>query len=73
MHKYTETFDSLKLGQCIRCSTDNVTRVSNALRKYLEHTKRKGQIKSTRRYPDDEGFGRVWLLAAPAKALKAVA
>lgn len=73
VHKYTATFDALKPGQCIRCSTDNVMRVSNALRKYLEHTKRPAQIKSTRRYPDDEGFGRVWLLAAPVKALKAVA
>ena len=73
VHKYTATFDALKPGQSIRCSSDNVGRVTNALRKYLEHTARKGQIKSTRRYPDDEGYGRVWLLASPVKALMAVA
>jgi len=68
--KYAEIFGKIKLGQGIRVQTESVDRVANALRKYLETSTKKGQIKSTRTYIDprtgkaDTGFGRVWLLGA---------
>lgn len=66
-YKYHQVFDRMKPGQCVRCTTADVGKVSGALRKYLELKGKKCQVRSVVRYAGDEGYGRVWMLDAPAK------
>ena len=72
-YKYHQVFDRMKPGQCVRCTTADVGKVSGALRKYLELKGKKCQVRSVVRYAGDEGYGRVWMLAEPVKALKVAA
>jgi hypothetical protein len=73
INKYFATFDALPTGKCVRCRSDDVGKVSAGLRKYMGFKRITGLVRSAKRFEGDEGYGRVWLLAAPAKALKAVA
>ena len=63
-NKYDCAFVALRHGQCVRCESGAVGRVSGALRKFIEAKKITGQIRSVKSYPGDELFGRVWLLDA---------
>jgi hypothetical protein len=63
-NKYHAAFATLRHGQCVRCESGAVGRVSGALRKFIEVKQITGQIKSVKSYPGDELFGRVWLLDA---------
>lgn len=67
--KYDAIFAKMKMGQCIKCHTQDLGKVSSALRKYILKHKVKGTIRSMTNYGD--GMGRVWLVALPVKALKA--
>jgi len=71
MHKYHPVFDRMKVGQCVRCLTKDVGKVSGALRKYMEIKRKPGQVRTTTTYPNDAGYGRVWMLANPVKANQA--
>ena len=62
VNKYHSIFQKMKPGQCIRCATDDVGKIGNALRSYIEKKAIKGSVKSVLRYPNDDGFGRVWLM-----------
>ena len=73
IHKYHAILAGMKLGQCVRCPTKSVGKVAGAMRKFIEQKSLRAQIKSVTRFEGDDGFGRVWMLAAPAQALKAVA
>ncbi len=69
--KYDNILKKLKPGQCIKCPPSDVGRITGALRKHIGTGEVKGAIRSTTDYGD--GMGRVWLVALPAKALKAAA
>ncbi len=58
--KYDELFDKRKFGSCVVCETDEFSKVSNALRKWLQVRGRKGKIKGVSRCED--GHARVWLV-----------
>ena len=67
--KYDNLLKKIKVGQCIKCPTDDVAKVCGAMRKLVSTHNIKGSVRSMTDYGD--GFGRVWLVAQPAKALKA--
>lgn len=74
--KYRPIFERLEPGRCIKCPSEQVTNIANAMHKWIHadpDRARRYVAKSIRRY--DDGAGRVWLLERePAgKALKAVA
>lgn len=73
IHKYHSVFSVMKMGQCVRCPTASVGRVSGAMRKFIEIKRLHATVKSMTRFEDDIGFGRVWLIEKPAKALKVAA
>ena len=62
LNKYHPIFDKMKPGQCVRCVTGDVGKVGNALRAYINVKGVKGSVRSVLRYPDDDGFGRVWMM-----------
>lgn len=68
--KYDATFGALKPGQAIKCQPDDVNRIANALRKYVEADATL-VVRSIRDYGD--GQGRVWLVKAAKPASKAKA
>ena len=57
---YPKILKSLKPGECIKCSMDDVGRIANALRDHVAKQMPDFCIKSTRDYGD--GMGRVWLI-----------
>lgn len=70
--KYTETFNKLRVGQCIKCDPELVPSVSRAMQTWLRRSKViKGRpatdlrVSIVSRSPD--GYGRVYLL--PTKPL----
>lgn len=64
--KYAPLFSKLRPGQCIKCKPDDVARLGNALRKYLEQNKLPFIMRTVRQYHTD-GQGRVWMLEKPAE------
>ena len=70
MHKYHAVFERMHFGQCVRCATEDVGKVSGAMRKYLEIKRKTALVRTVMRYTDpktgveDGGFGRVWMMAA---------
>ena len=73
IHKYHAVLAGMKMGQCVRCPTASVGKVAGAMRKFIATQQMHAQIKSVTRFEGDQGFGRVWMLPAPAQALKSVA
>lgn len=80
LHKYHQTFERMRVGQSVRCATGDVGKVAGAMRKYIEVKSIKATaVRTVMRYTDpktkieDVGYGRVWMVAAPAKALKRAA
>jgi len=81
LHKYHQTFERMHVGQSVRCTTDDVGKVAGAMRKYIEikGMDKTAMVRTVTRYTDpktkiaDAGYGRVWMMAAPAKALKRAA
>ena len=73
VNKYHAVFANMKLGQCVRCPTVSVGKVSGSMRKFIANQNLHAQIKSVTRFEGDDGFGRVWMLPAAAQALKSVA
>ena len=61
-NKYESTLKALKLGQAIKCKTEEVGRVAGAMRKWVEKHQIKANVRTIRDYGD--GFGRVWMMAA---------
>jgi hypothetical protein len=60
-NKYKALFSNMKVGQALKCQPSDVSRVSNALRKWVEVTPIKGAVvRSIRDYGD--GMGRVWMV-----------
>lgn len=58
---YAKIFTGLKPGDCIKCSTEDVKSISEALRTFLQTRKISDLCaRSTRDYGD--GMGRVWLV-----------
>jgi len=74
LNKYNNVFGKMRLGQSLRCTTENIGKVSNAMRKYVELNgmKKKAVVRTVTKYTDpktkieDVGYGRVWMLAAPS-------
>ena len=66
-NKYAPIFAQLKVGQCLKCKTEDVGRIGNAIRKWIENNQLPYTFRVMRRYHSD-GQGRVWLLDAPVKA-----
>lgn len=66
-NKYAPIFAQLNVGQCLKCKTEDVGRVGNAIRKWIENNQLPYTFRVMRRYHSD-GQGRVWLLSAPEKA-----
>lgn len=64
-HKYEPLFAQLKPGQAVKCTPDEVGRVTSALRKWLTNHKKPGRIRSIKDYGD--GMARVWLLVEKMK------
>lgn len=70
--KYDHLFKEMKPGQAIKCDPDSVQRIRGAMVKFFNVRGIKGMnVKTMRDYGD--GMGRVWMLAAPEKKLKAAA
>jgi hypothetical protein len=59
--KYDELFSQLKAGSCIVCESDEINRISNALRKYLSVRNKPLMVRAVTRC--DDGHGRVWAVA----------
>ena len=59
---YAKVLASLKPGDCIKCSTEDVGKISNAMRDLVANNKTMTGlcIRETRDYGD--GMGRVWLI-----------
>lgn len=65
--KYDALFQQLGRGQAIKCPPDAVASTQHALRKWVKEQRVTGVlIKTCKDYGD--GFGRVWLLAAPGQS-----
>ncbi len=63
-YKYDSIFERLKPGQAVKCATEDVSRISGALRHYLERKNISGHmVRSVRAY-EGSNTGRVWLLKA---------
>ncbi len=60
-NKYAGLLAKLKPGQCIKCSTAETGRISNAMRKHLRLAGETFAVRSIKDYGD--GMGRVWWLA----------
>jgi hypothetical protein len=60
-HKYDELFGKLKPGQCLRCESKDVGRISNALRSYIKRLQLGNKVRAVENYGD--GKGRVFFLA----------
>lgn len=58
--KYDDLFASMKSGSCVACEPAEMNSVANALRKFLERTKRTGKVVSVKHCED--GKARVWLI-----------
>lgn len=63
--KYGPLFAKMKLGQSIKCKSEDAPKVGNALRKWRDANCPDAEVRAVRHYPGDN-LGRVWLLA-PAK------
>ena len=59
--KYDELFSQLKAGSCVVCESNEINRISNALRKYLSTRNKPLMVRAVTRC--DDGHGRVWALA----------
>lgn len=70
--KYSALFASMKLGQSIKCKSDDAPKVGNALRKWRDIHHPTAQVRAVRHYPADN-LGRVWLLAGAKAQVKRVA
>jgi hypothetical protein len=66
-NKYDGIFGDMRPGQCIRCTSENVNTVANAMRKFVITNKMRVSVKSAIRYEKDVGYGRVWMM--PAKRM----
>lgn len=71
-HKYDALFEKLKVGECIKCKTQETSSIAAALNKWLDGRDMKNVVKSCTRYEAD-GLGRVWLLAPVERKLKVAA
>jgi len=65
--KYTETFASMRPGQCIKTEPKRVGAVAIAMKKWITNSNRTDVVVRTVRKMDD-GYGRVYLM--PAKPVK---
>lgn len=68
-NKYQQLFGRMEPGECIKCKPDEVTSVSNAMRKWIDDNNKRGQLMVvSQRYcksgQGDEYVGRVWLADA---------
>lgn len=73
-HKYNPVFERMKYGQCVRCATGDVGKVSGAMRKFVETKGKQAQVRTVTRYPGDEGYGRVWMIdGGKSKAIDKIA
>jgi hypothetical protein len=66
--KYQSLFEKMTMGQCVKCSTNEVGRVSGALKKWASMQVQGGSVRSMKNYGD--GMGRVWWLPAKAETSK---
>lgn len=67
--KYYAKFESLPVGQCLKCSKEKASPVANAMRAWIKKTGRKGVgVISISDYGD--GKGRVWLVSTKKEAAK---
>ncbi len=62
---YAKALASMKPGDCIKCSTEDVGKISNAMRDLVAGNKAMAGlcIRETKDYGD--GMGRVWLIKKP--------
>lgn len=68
-YKYDEVFEKLKIGQSLKCTTEETQRIANAMRSWIKRDQRKGvAVLSATNYRDpktgaETGTGRVFLIA----------
>mgnify|MGYP000435061616 CR=1 FL=1 len=67
-NKYLALFESMKIGQAIKCKPEETMTVAQAMRKWILETKdvTKLRVKAVAKYPVD-GMGRVWLVQNEAR------
>ena len=65
--KYGPLFAKMKLGQSIKCRSEDAPKVGNALRKWRDANCPDADVRAVRHYPGDN-MGRVWLLEPVKKA-----
>lgn len=58
--KYDDLFGRMRYGSCVVCEGEEMNKVANALRKWLEREKQPGKVVSIKRCED--GKARVWLM-----------
>ena len=63
--KYDAVFSKLRFGSCVACEPDEMNKVANALRKWLEREEKPGKVVSVKR--DKDGRARVWLIEGGKK------
>ena len=71
-NKYDEVFSALKVGQCIQCQPEDVSKLSHALNTWLERHGKVNAVRSCKHY-DTDRMGRIWLLEPVKRALKVAA
>ena len=67
--KYEPLLSALKIGQAIKCEPGDYLQLVNGLRSWIKRKQIKGTVRSMSNYGD--GMARVWLVALPAKSLRA--
>lgn len=71
-NKYGEVFSALKVGQCIKCQPEDVSKLAHALNTWLERHGKTNAVRSCKHYDSDQ-LGRIWLLEPVKHALKVAA
>ena len=65
--KYAELFAQLKDQQALRCKSEHVAGLSKALQNWAQSRHSTATVRICKHYPDDIGYGRVWLLLGGGK------
>ena len=64
--KYDLLFSKLKPGSAVRVQSEDVQRISNALRDHIASKGLNAHVRSVLHYPGDpQDFGRVWMMPGP--------
>lgn len=68
-NKYVSVFERMKIGQAMKVPSDHVSKVGNALRKWITDQKLDAHVRSIQMHPEcPQKLGRVWMMGGPQSA-----